>query len=72
MVVLPVLGLLVVCLLYCLFAPKEYEATAKVALRMSPVSSLNLDAAEQSVSASILSGPLKRSACVASNHRTEP
>jgi len=60
MVVLPVLGLLVSCLLYCLIAPKEYEATAKVALRTSPVSSLNLDAAEQSVSASILSGPLQQ------------
>ena len=60
MVILPVLGLLLACALYCVLAPKEYEANAKVALRTSPVSSLNLEAAEQSVSASILTGPLQQ------------
>jgi polysaccharide export outer membrane protein len=60
MVLLPVLGLLLVCALYCVFAPKEYEAAAEVALRTSPVSSLSLEAAEQSVSASILTGPLQQ------------
>ncbi|MGA2850553.1 MAG: SLBB domain-containing protein [Terracidiphilus sp.] len=60
MVVLPVLGFLLACSLYCLFAPKEYEATAKVAVRTSPASSINLDASDQNISASILSGPLQQ------------
>ena len=59
-VALTVLGSLVACLLYCAIAPKEYEATAKVALRTMPASSLNLDGSEQNVSASILSGPLQQ------------
>jgi len=60
MVVLPVLGLLLACSVYCLIAPREYEATAKVAVRTSPASSINLDASDQNVSASILSGPLQQ------------
>jgi polysaccharide export outer membrane protein len=60
MVVSAVGGLLLACLLYCLIAPKQYEATAKVALRMSPASSLNLDGAEQTTSASGFSGPLQQ------------
>jgi uncharacterized protein involved in exopolysaccharide biosynthesis/protein involved in polysaccharide export with SLBB domain len=50
-------GLLLLCLLYCLIAPNQYEASARVELRTSPVSSLSLDASEQLVSASILSAP---------------
>jgi polysaccharide export outer membrane protein len=51
-------GLLLLCLLYCLVAPNQYEASAKVALRQSPVSSLNFDgAAETLASASVLSAP---------------
>ena len=43
-VVLSVLGaLLAACLLYCLIAPREYDATARVALRTVPASSLILD-----------------------------
>jgi uncharacterized protein involved in exopolysaccharide biosynthesis/protein involved in polysaccharide export with SLBB domain len=50
-------GLLFLCLLYCLLAPNQYEAAAKIELRTSPASSLSLDAAEPLVSASILSAP---------------
>jgi len=43
-VVLSVLGaLLTACLLYCLMAPREFDATARVALRTIPATSLNLD-----------------------------
>jgi len=56
-VALTVLGLLVACLLYCLLAPKEYEATAEVALRAMPGAAINLDSAEAS---SVLSGPLQQ------------
>ncbi len=51
-------GLLLVCLLYCLIAPNQYEARARVELRTAPVSSLNLDSSEPAVSASILSAPV--------------
>lgn len=37
-------GLLALCLLYCLFAPKKYEASARVEMRTAPVSSLSIDA----------------------------
>ena len=50
-------GLMLLCLLYCLMAPKQYEATARVVLRTSPASSLNLQGSETTVSASILSAP---------------
>ena len=52
-------GLNVLCLLYCLIAPMQYEASARVALRMQPVSSLTVDAAEAIAPASILSTPLQ-------------
>ena len=38
-------GLLAACILYCLIAPNEYEAGAKIALRSSPATALNLDGA---------------------------
>ena len=50
--------MLLLCLLYCLLAPKEYEATAKVELRTSGDSLLSLDTAEQPASPSILSAPM--------------
>ena len=50
-------SLLLICLLYCLIAPKQYEATARIELRTSPASSLTLDAPDQLASASILSAP---------------
>jgi polysaccharide export outer membrane protein len=51
-------GLLLLCLLYCLIIPNQYEASAKVELRTSPVSSLSLEAASPLASASILSAPI--------------
>jgi polysaccharide biosynthesis/export protein len=52
-------GMLLACLLYCLIAPNQYEASARVELRTSPASSLNLDTAESLVSSSILSAPMQ-------------
>jgi polysaccharide export outer membrane protein len=52
-------GLLVVCLLYCLIAPNQYDATAKVALREAPASSLEEQAARPAGSASLLAAPLE-------------
>jgi polysaccharide export outer membrane protein len=51
-------ALLLLCLLYCLIAPNQYEATARVELRTSPVSSLSLDEVEPQTSPSVLSGPI--------------
>ncbi len=53
-------GSLLACLLYCLIAPNQYEASASVALRTAPVSALSLEAAEPMVAASILSAPLQQ------------
>jgi polysaccharide export outer membrane protein len=53
-------GLLLACLLYCLIAPNQYEASARVALRTSPSSSLSLQASEPTMAASILSAPLQQ------------
>jgi len=54
-------GLLLLCLLYCLIAPNQYEASAKVALRTAPASALSLDAAGGALAAaSILSAPLQQ------------
>jgi polysaccharide export outer membrane protein len=52
-------GLLLLCLLYCLIAPNQYEASARVELRTSPASSLTLDSSEALVSASTLTAPLQ-------------
>jgi polysaccharide export outer membrane protein len=49
---------LLACLLYCLIAPNQYEAQARVELRTAPVSTLSLQA-EPLVSASILSAPVQ-------------
>jgi hypothetical protein len=38
-------GLLLACLAYCLVAPNQFEASAKVALRTAPASVLSLEAA---------------------------
>ena len=54
-------GLLLLCLLYCLIAPNQYEATARVALRTAPASALSLDATGGALAAaSILSAPLQQ------------
>ena len=47
--------LLLLCLVYCLVAPSQYEAAARVELRTSSVSSLNLGTAENLATASVLS-----------------
>jgi uncharacterized protein involved in exopolysaccharide biosynthesis len=38
-------GLSAACVLYCLIAPKEFEAGAKIALRSSPATALSVDGA---------------------------
>ena len=53
-------GLLLACLLYCLIAPNQYEATASVALRTAPASALSLEAQESFQTASILSAPVQQ------------
>ncbi len=53
-------GLLLACLLYCLIAPKEYEAAASVELRTSPVSALSLEPAAPLGAASLLSAPVQQ------------
>jgi uncharacterized protein involved in exopolysaccharide biosynthesis/protein involved in polysaccharide export with SLBB domain len=52
-------GLLLLCVVYCLIAPSQYEAAARVALRIQPASSLSVEAAETLAPASILSTPLQ-------------
>ncbi len=51
-------ALLGACLLYCLIAPNEYEATARVALRGTAVSVLTLDRSENA-SGSFASGQVQ-------------
>ena len=53
-------GLLLACLFYCLIAPNQYEASAKVALSASPASSLSLEAPQPFAAASILSAPVQQ------------
>lgn len=52
-------GLLLVCLIYCLVAPKEYEAQARLQLRTAPASTLNLQNSDSLVSANILTAPVQ-------------
>ena len=51
-------GLLLLCLLYCLIAPNQYEATARVSLSSSQASALSLGGAESLGTASVLSAPV--------------
>ena len=51
-------ALLLLCLLYCLIAPNQYEANARVELRTAPVSSLSLEAQQPFAAASALSAPM--------------
>jgi polysaccharide export outer membrane protein len=53
-------GLLLLCLLYCLIAPNQYEASARVALISSPASALSLGASESLGSASALSAQVQQ------------
>ncbi len=50
---------LLLCVAYCLIVPNQFEAQARVALRVQPVSSLTVEAAETLAPASILSTPLQ-------------
>ena len=50
-------GLLLLCLLYCLIAPNQFEARARVRLRTSPATSLSSQSAESLATASIFSAP---------------
>ncbi len=51
-------GLLLLCALYCLFWPREYEAVARVALRTEPASPLTLNA-QPTMPASILASAVQ-------------
>jgi uncharacterized protein involved in exopolysaccharide biosynthesis/protein involved in polysaccharide export with SLBB domain len=51
-------GLLLACLLYCLIAPNEYEARARVELRTAPASALSLDPADAQAPTSFLAEPV--------------
>ncbi len=48
-------SLLLLCLLYCLIAPNQYEAVGRVELRTAPASPLSLESNQPLASASILS-----------------
>ncbi len=52
-------GLLLGCLIYCLVAPSQYDAQARVELRTAPASQLSLQASDPLASASILSAPVQ-------------
>jgi polysaccharide export outer membrane protein len=52
--------MLLACLLYCLIAPNQYEASARVALRTAPSSALSLEAQVPFGAASILSAPVQQ------------
>ena len=49
-------GLLLACLAYCLIAPNDYEASARIAMRASPAGELNLGEGSDGNSASFASG----------------
>lgn len=49
-------GLLLACFSYCLIAPNQYQAVARIALRATPASTLNLDGANDANSAAFASG----------------
>ena len=51
-------SLLLLCLLYCLIAPNQYEAVGRVELRTAPASPLSLESNQPLASASILSAPV--------------
>lgn len=53
-------GLLLLCMAYCLLAPNQYEAAAKVALRTAPASTLGMEASGPYTAVSILSAPLQQ------------
>jgi polysaccharide export outer membrane protein len=52
-------GLLLLCLLYCLMAPNQYDATAKVSLRETPASTLEEQTAQPVAAVSLLAAPME-------------
>jgi len=48
-------GFATACLLYCLIAPKQYEASARVALRTSPNAAVQLDGTNEGTSRTLIS-----------------
>jgi len=52
-------SLLLLCLLYCLVAPNQYEASARVELRTAPESALSLEAQDPYASGSTLTAPME-------------
>src|SRR5260370_18496907 len=53
---LVVAGSLLLCLLYCMLAPPQYESRVRLALRTSPATSLHLDEPDGAYSGSLASG----------------
>lgn len=49
-------GSLLICVIYCLLAPPQYESKARLALRTSPATSLHLDEPNGAYSGSLASG----------------
>jgi polysaccharide export outer membrane protein len=47
------------CLLYCLLAPRQYEAKTRLALRVGPVSALNLDSPDTPHPNSLAAGEIQ-------------
>lgn len=49
-------GLLALCIVYCMLAPRQFEARARLALRTAPASALNAESTEPRYSGSFASG----------------
>lgn len=59
LVISVVVGLFSLCILYCLFAPNEYEASGRVALGTAPNPALSMGPPEATAAATVLSAPLQ-------------
>ncbi len=47
------------CLLYCLIAPNQYEATARIALRATPAMALHVDGGDAAAASALASGQVQ-------------
>jgi polysaccharide export outer membrane protein len=52
-------GILLLCFLYCLLTPRQYESRAVLALRTAPATALQVEGAEQAYSGSFASGQVQ-------------
>jgi uncharacterized protein involved in exopolysaccharide biosynthesis/protein involved in polysaccharide export with SLBB domain len=52
-------GLLLACVIYCLIAPNQYEASARVALRAAPATALGAEAASEAGSRLFATGEMQ-------------